>query len=124
MSQPEQNNELPPEPCALDEFLKDTTAASDVRAFLVSESGRKFRGLLMAMHPMKGLCEPRTLRPESVRVLATVEGPNAASILSLCRGYGTAVELIESLRLPPARKPDPPQTRKAGRTIPPHITST
>lgn len=107
----------------MDEFLKDSTAASDVRSFLLSESGRKFRGLLMAMHPMKGLCEPRTLRPESVRVLATVESPNAASILSLCRGYGTAVELIESLRLPPFRKPEP-QTRKAGsRTIAPHIAT-
>ncbi|MES2469596.1 MAG: hypothetical protein V4675_20000 [Verrucomicrobiota bacterium] len=113
-------NELPAEPVGLEVFLKDVAAGAELRAFLGTETGRKFRGVLAGMDPMRGLCEVRTLKPDSVRVLAKVEADSAPSILAFCRGYGAALSVIETLRLPPTQKPAPPQTRKAGRTIPPH----
>jgi hypothetical protein len=113
-------NELPAEPVALEGFLKDAVASAELRAFLGTETGRKFRGVLAGMDPMKGLCEVRTLKPDSVRVLAKVEADSAASILAFCRGYGAALSVIETLRQVPAEKRAPPQSRKAGRGILPH----
>jgi hypothetical protein len=119
---PETNtSELPPEGMALEQFLKDPAASTELREFLATDTGRKFRGVLAGMDPMKGLCEVRTLKPDSVRVLAKVEEDSAPSILAFCRGYGVALALIEALRQPPSSKPEP-QTRKAGRTILPHQT--
>ena len=117
------NNEtdpIPPEALALEQFQKDPVASTELREFLATETGRKFRGVLAAADPMRGLCEVRTLKPESVRVLAKVEAESAPSILAFCRGYGTAMALVESLSRAPSAKPEP-QTRKAGRTIPPHV---
>jgi hypothetical protein len=113
-------NELPAEPVGLEVFLKDLVASVDLREFLGTETGRKFRGVLAGMDPMKGLCEVRTLKPDSVRVLAKVEADCAPSILAFCRGYGAAMSVIETLRQAPAEKPAPPQSRKAGRGIPAH----
>ncbi len=101
-------------------FLKDGVAAGELREFLGSETGRKLRGVLAGMDPMRGLCEVRTLKPDSVRVLAKVEADSAPSILAFCRGYGAEMSVIETLRQPPAEKPAPPQSRKAGRGILPH----
>ena len=113
-------NELPAEPVGLEVFLKDVAASAELRAFLGTETGRKFRGVLAGMDPMRGLCEVRTLKPDSVRVLAKVEADSAASILAFCRGYGAALSVIETLRQAPAEKRAPPQSRKAGRGIPAH----
>ena len=113
-------NELPADPVGLEGFLKDVVAVSELRAFLGTETGRKFRGVLAGMDPMRGLCEVRTLKPDSIRVLAKVEADSAASILAFCRGYGAALSVIETLRQPPAEKRAPPQSRKAGRGIPAH----
>ncbi|MES2467811.1 MAG: hypothetical protein V4675_10960 [Verrucomicrobiota bacterium] len=113
-------NERLVEPVALEVFLKDVAASGELRAFLGTETGRKFRGLLAGMDPMKGLCEVRTLKPDSVRVLAKVEADSAPSILAFCRGYGAALSVIETLRQAPAEKRAPPQSRKAGRGILPH----
>lgn len=118
MTEPAQP-ELPPDPIALEQFLKDVPAITALREYLATESGRKFRGVLAAMDPMRGLCEVRTLKPDSVRVLAKVEETSAPSILAFCRGYGTAVSIIETLRRPPPPKPEA-QTRKGGRGIAPH----
>ncbi len=116
----EVHHELLSETVGLEVFLKDAVASAELRAFLGTDTGWKFRGVLAGMDPMKGLCEVRTLKPDSVRVLAKVEADSAPSILAFCRGYGAALSVIETLRLPPTEKPAPPQSRKAGRTIPPH----
>lgn len=113
-------NERLVEPVGLEVFLKDAVASAELRAFLGTETGRKFRGVLAGMDPMKGLCEVRTLKPDSVRVLAKVEADCAASILAFCRGYGAALSVIETLRQVPVEKWVPPQSRKAGRGIPAH----
>ena len=112
--------ELLPEGMGVDAFSRDAVAGAELRAFLGTETGRKFRGVLAGMDPMRGLCEVRTLKPDSVRVLAKVEADSAASILAFCRGYGAALSVIETLRQPPAEKRAPPQSRKAGRGILPH----
>ncbi|MES2466389.1 MAG: hypothetical protein V4675_03720 [Verrucomicrobiota bacterium] len=113
-------NELPAEAVGLEGFLRDVAAGAELRVFLGTETGRKFRGVLAGMDPMRGLGEVRTLKPDSVRMLAKGEEGSAASTLAFCRGYGAALSVIETLRQPPAEKRAPPQSRKAGRGIPAH----
>lgn len=98
-----------------DLFRKDEAARADLRAFLSSESGKKFAKALRGVHPLDALTTDSRNTPAGIRNAAmsesTVEG-TAHNILGVLVGYEFALKKIDDLLDPWAEKMPAPPSKK------------
>lgn len=106
-----------------EEFCYDVTAVNELKQFLNSETGKKFRRVLNGCHPLAQSSRASHLNVKDTLAMAQVEVVNPLGVLGFQRGYQAVVSLITQTLTLPLHKVQA-TSRKAGRTIAPHTTST
>lgn len=106
-----------------EEFCHDITAVNELKQFLNSDTGKKLRRVLAGCHPLVQSSRAGHLNLKDTLAIAQVEVANPNGVLGFQRGYQAVLSLITQTLTLPLHKPQA-ASRKSGRTISPHTTST
>lgn len=101
-----------------EQFRDDPVAVLEYRAFLATDTGKKFLAVIRGANPLLALVTPEAGSPAVIRSASALEAQGAESTLGKATGYQALATMLTD-RLTKPKADSKPKSRRGGREIAP-----